>query len=120
MGKWKKSSEALKERFAMIVEGLGGVEQRQMFGYPCAFANGYLFFGLHEENMILRLDEADREAFLKKTGSHLFEPMAGRPMREYVVIAPKWQKSSAQLKRWLSRSLSYVRGLKPKTKRRSK
>jgi len=60
------------------------VSRRKMFGYPAAFANGNLFIGLHQNDFIMRLSEEDRTRFRAEYGERIFEPMKGRPMREYV------------------------------------
>lgn len=58
---WQKSSPELIARFDACLPDDPLVERRQMFGYPCAFVNGNMFVGLHEQNLIMRLDEAGRE-----------------------------------------------------------
>jgi TfoX/Sxy family transcriptional regulator of competence genes len=73
-----------------------------------------MFAGLHQEDMILRLGEADRAQLLKRPGAKLFEPMPGRPMREYVVVPPPLLDSETQLNTWLEKALTYTRSLPPK------
>lgn len=58
---WQKSSPELIARFGACLPDDPLIERRQMFGYPCAFVNGKMFVGLHEENLIMRLDEVGRE-----------------------------------------------------------
>lgn len=78
-----------------------------MFGYPAAFTGGKLFAGLHQENFIIKLSEADRRR-LSALGAQPFEPMPGRRMREYVVLPPSVLSDRTALQRWLLRSLAYV------------
>ena len=85
---WKKSSTALVEAFHPALPGDGRVERRQMFGYPCAFVNRNMFTGLHEENLVVRLDADARAELLRVKGARAFEPMPGRVMREYVAVPP--------------------------------
>jgi TfoX/Sxy family transcriptional regulator of competence genes len=115
MPKWSKSSAGLVETFSAAVKPLQGAEQRKMFGYPCAFFNGHMFAGLHQENMILRLDPPDRAEFLSLPGARAFEPMAGRPMREYVVVPPEIVASPSALAPWLEKAVSYAGALPEKT-----
>src|SRR3989442_2029665 len=82
MPKWRRAPDALIQQFGRAVEGLPGVESRKMFGYPAVFVNGNMFAGLFHDSMILRLNAEDRDTF---PGAAPFEPMPGRPMREYVV-----------------------------------
>lgn len=89
-----------------------------MFGYPCAFVNGQMFAGLHQENMVLRLSEEDRRQFLQLEGARIFEPMPGRMMREYVVVPPCVLERFSTLRQWGNRSLQFAQSLKPKQAKR--
>ncbi|HEX4802094.1 MAG TPA: TfoX/Sxy family protein [Myxococcaceae bacterium] len=111
---WRKSSEALVQRFSQLVPPDPRVERRQMFGYPAAFAGGNLFMSLFEESMIFRLAEPQRAKLLSVPGSRLFEPMPGRPMREYVVLPDAMVGDAEAVRRWAARALEYALSLPPK------
>ncbi|HET7089833.1 MAG TPA: TfoX/Sxy family protein [Anaerolineae bacterium] len=117
MPKFKPAPEAVVTLFHAAITGLPDVESRKMFGYPCAFINGQMLTGVYEDRIMLRLSEQDRAQFLKLPGAKLFEPMPGRPMREYVELPSSIMSSPSQLKRWLKRGLAYVGTLPPKTKK---
>lgn len=85
-GKWQHAPQELITIFLEAVKYLPEAETCKMFGYPCAFVNGQMFTGPHQDPMILRLSEADRAIFRALDGAHPFEPMPGRPMREYSVV----------------------------------
>src|SRR5438876_140334 len=97
MPSFAKSPPALVERFGQIVAAMPLAEPRQMFGYPAAFANGQMFASLFGDSFILRLPEAERAAFIERYHSRQFEPMPGRPMREYVVVPPSLLKAGQEL-----------------------
>jgi hypothetical protein len=42
---WRKSPDALVEKFSQIVPPDPRVERRKMFGYPAAFVGGNMFIG---------------------------------------------------------------------------
>jgi TfoX/Sxy family transcriptional regulator of competence genes len=86
-----------------------------MFGYPAGFVNGNMFMGLFQDDMILRLPESQRQEFLKVDGAKIFEPMPGRPMREYVAVPPRVMANQKELASWVSRALEYGASLKPKS-----
>ena len=111
--KWQKSPQELIDLFVRVMPGLPAV-QRQMFGYPAGFINGNMFMGLFQNDMILRLPETEREEFLKIDGARIFEPMAGRPMREYVAVPARLMKDHKRLGLWVSRSRDYGASLEPK------
>jgi TfoX-like protein len=116
--KWRKSSEALVRTFERIVPDEPRVERRKMFGYSAAFVGGNLFMSLFQDSVVLRLPEDDRTSFLRIDGSSAFEPMPGRPTREYVVAPPAMVARPASLTPWIRRSLDYARSIPPKAAKR--
>ena len=110
---WRKAPAELKERFEAAVAGIEGLEQRQMFGYPAGFIGGNMTTGLHQESWIVRLPEAERQERLD-AGWSVFEPMPGRPMREYVALPDEVAADPDQARAWVERAAAYVRGLPPK------
>ncbi len=117
---WKKSSEALVATFADALPADARAERRSMFGYPCSVVNGHLFAGLHEDRMMVRLDAAARAELLAIDGARVFEPMQGRPMKEYVVLPPSILTDRGALRGWTARAFSYALTLPPKAKARKK
>ena len=110
---WRRSPEELIERFAEAVAGVEGLEQRKMFGYPAAFVDGNMTTGLHQDSWIVRLPEDVRRERLE-AGWSTFEPMAGRPMREYVALPDEVIVDRDEMRAWVERAVEYVRGLPPK------
>jgi TfoX/Sxy family transcriptional regulator of competence genes len=117
-GGWRKSPPDLVERFEATMAPLAGTSLRKMFGYPAAFAgNGHMFTGLHEDRWMIRLPD-DARAELAAAGATPFEPMPGRPMREYLVLPAELLADAEALQRWLDRSLAYTESLPAKPKKR--
>jgi TfoX/Sxy family transcriptional regulator of competence genes len=110
--KWKKSPATLVAMFDDVAPKGAGVERKKMFGYPCAFANRQLFIGLHQDNMVLKLGDKDRDAFIQKYAAEIFSPMPGRTMREYVVVPHKLFTKKPELRKWIGKSLAYVQARK--------
>ena len=101
------------ERFAEAVEGIEGVELRKMFGFPAAFLNGNMVAGLHQDTFMVRLpDDVRAERFVE--GWSAFEPMPGRPMREYVALPPDVAADAGATRGWIERAAAHVRTLPPK------
>lgn len=84
---WKKSPPELVRLFDELIPKMADVGRRPMFGYPAAFADGYLFAGLFEDHMLLRLG-AHMDAF-RAIGGMPFEPRAGRPMTGFLAGAAR-------------------------------
>ena len=114
--RWKKSPPELIARFDAALPCDTRVHRRVMFGCPCAFVNGHLFAGLHQDSLFVRLAAGDREALLARPGASRFEPVPGRQMAEYVVVPGT--TSRPQLAKWLILGLEYAASLAPKQSRR--
>jgi hypothetical protein len=69
-----------------------------MFGSPAGFVNGNVFMGPHQHNMVLRLPDSPRAGLLAMEGAATFEPIAGRAMKEYVVVPPSLPSKAAKAK----------------------
>jgi TfoX/Sxy family transcriptional regulator of competence genes len=108
---WRKSPPELVALFDSVVPHKPGVVAKPMFGYPACFVNGHMFMGLHQENMIVRLSEEDRAEALKVEGSRIFEPMPGRPMKEYVALAPTVLQNRDGVRAWTARAFAYAGAL---------
>lgn len=116
--KWQPASAQMVRIFEIAMQAVPGahddVQVRPMFGCPSAFIHGHMFAGVFQDTIFLRLSAADRADFLLLQDAAPFEPIAGRPMREYVVAPPSLLKSHARLVKWLGRSLAYANSLPAK------
>jgi TfoX/Sxy family transcriptional regulator of competence genes len=111
----QKSPPELIDLFHAVMPGPPATG-RKMFGYPAGFVNGNMFIGLFQEEMILRLPENARHELLKVSGAKQFEPMPGRPMKEYVSLPKSLMDNRKELKTWIAKALEYGTSLKPKSK----
>jgi TfoX/Sxy family transcriptional regulator of competence genes len=118
-GKWKKSPPELIAAFDAAIAGKPGVERRQMFGYPSAFLKGNLLAGLFQDQMMVRLSEADRAKATVEAAARPFAP-GGRPMREYVVLPPEIVADKRKLDAWLKRAIAFVGTLPAKKPKKPK
>jgi TfoX/Sxy family transcriptional regulator of competence genes len=112
--RWTKSPPALIEAFDAALPDDPRVERRAMFGYPAAFANGHLFTGLHQDDWMVRLGEAERAKLLALPGAKPFEPTPGRRMREYAVLPAAIAAERRAARRWVAKALAYVGALPAK------
>ena len=120
MKKWEKSPKELIELFNKILPDSEVIEKRQMFGYPSSFINRNMFMGLFGDQLFIRLSESDRDEFLKLDEAKLFEPMAGRPMKEYVMIPASLLKDTTTLNEWIEKSFVYTASLPPRSSMKRK
>jgi TfoX/Sxy family transcriptional regulator of competence genes len=87
-----------------------------MFGYPCAFVNGHLFCGLHQDGVIVRLSETRRNALVAK-GASVFEPTPGQATKEYVVVPAAIAADREKLRALLSDALAHASSLAPRPRK---
>src|SRR5579885_2635105 len=120
MPKWRKASDRAVARFDALVPRDARVERRQMFGYPAAFLGGNLMISLFQDDLLLRLDEDSCRELLEEPEARTFEPMPGRPMKQYIVAPPSLVEDDAAIRRWIARAMAYVATLPPKGKKPSK
>lgn len=115
-----KSPPELVELFARVAPSGPNITVRKMFGYPACFVNGNMASGLHGASLIVRLAGEDRGRLLQEEGASLFEPMAGRPMKEYVVVPERFLADEAALEEWIANAVAYVSTLPPKDEKAGK
>ncbi|OGO30074.1 MAG: hypothetical protein A2Z29_06595 [Chloroflexi bacterium RBG_16_56_11] len=117
---WKKASPSLIELLEKTVVKYP-CDRRFMFGSPTFFINNNMFAGVHQDTVILRLSEADRQRiYARYPDVKPFTPMAGRPMKEYAALPENIVKNAAVFGEWLGRSFDFTRSLPPKKSGRKK
>lgn len=119
MPKMPRPDEATKEFFHAVMPDAPGVSVRPMFGQLAAFVNGNMFMGIFGSDVFVRLSEADR-AQIAEAGGGPFEPMPGRPMREYAVLPPVWRDEPDRVRDWAARALDLAEELPPKAPKATK
>lgn len=116
-----KKAPAAKQTFAMEkadpallarVEALMPeypVYRRPMFGVVSWFveANAALLGCVWGESLNLRVGAEDARALIDAGKATPFDPMGGRPMREYVLV-PASTLRPAQLRAWIERALAFT------------
>ena len=116
---WRKPAPELVARFHEAVTGIEGLEVRKMFGFPAAFIGGNMTAGLHRDAFMVRLADEDRAARLA-VGWATFEPIPGRPMREYVTLPAEVTADVDATRHWVERAAAYVRTLPRKAPKPSR
>ena len=88
---------------------------------PYTSLNGNMFSILlsPEGRMALRLPETEREKFLKKYKTALFEAY-GTVMKEYVAVPDALLQKTSELQKYFRVSYEYARTLKPKPTRKKR
>jgi hypothetical protein len=78
----------------------------KMFGMPTLKSGGKAFAGLHGEAMVFKLGGKEHAEALGLAGARLFDPMGGRPMKEWVEVpathAARWAVLARAALRYVS------------------
>jgi hypothetical protein len=94
--------------------------ERKGAANPYTSLNGHMFTYLNPSgSLALRLPPEEREKFLKRYKTKLFEAY-GAVMKEYVTVPDSLLKNTKELQKYFALSYEYVGSLKPKpTKKKS-
>jgi hypothetical protein len=94
--------------------------ERKGAANPYTSLNGHMFTYLNPSGILaLRLPEKEREEFLEKYKTTLFEAY-GAVMKEYVTVPDSLLKKTRELRKYLELSYAYIQTLRPKpTKKKS-
>lgn len=107
------------ELYEKLIKTIPEIE-RKGAANPYTAINGNMFtLLLQSKSLAIRLPKAEREEFLKKHKTRLFEAY-GAVMPEYVAVPDSLLKDTRTLQKYLQISYEYARTLKPKpTKKKS-
>ncbi len=82
---------------------------------PYTAINGNMYSSVSKADVIgLRLSKDDRDTFLARYDTTLFEGVPGHFMKEYVAVPPALHGDTRTLRRWFRKSHAYASSLKPK------
>jgi hypothetical protein len=108
---------AYDEKFAArIQKALGprkGLVAKQMFGGIAFLLNGNMCVGIHKDELIVRLDPGATAAALSKPHTRVFD-LTGRPMKGWILVAPKGIATDARLAKWIAIAVTYAGALPAK------
>lgn len=107
--------EILAERIRKALARKKGIEEKKMFGGICFMLNGNMLVGVWKESLIVRLGEEQGEVALLEPHVKEFD-ITGRPMKNWVLVAPNGIEEDDQLKGWIQRGVKFVGKLPAKEK----
>jgi TfoX/Sxy family transcriptional regulator of competence genes len=109
----KQASDKTVELYEALLATLPEVE-RKGDANPYTSLNGNMFTLLHQsQTLAIRLPPDEREKFVKKYKTTLFEAY-GAVMKEYVRVPESLLGKTGELARYLEISHEYAKTLKPK------
>src|SRR5580704_16719680 len=115
----RKKQASTVELYEALIRTLPKVE-RKGDANPYTSLNGNMFTLLHQsQTLAIRLPTEEREKFLKKYKTTLFEAY-GAVMKEYVRVPDDLLGKTGELRKYLAISYEYAKTLKPKPTTRKK
>ena len=103
--------------YEKLIAATPGIE-RKGATHPYTSLNGNMFSCLHPPgSLALRLPENEREKFLRKYNTTLFESY-GVVQKEYVTVPDRLLQNTKELHKYFAMSYEYVRTLRPKTSKK--
>lgn len=82
----EKPNATTVQYYEQALPGDARVQKGQMFGHPCAFVNGNMFFGTFGQSVVARVGETRAAVIAGEGKLRIFTPMDGRAWREYLQI----------------------------------
>ncbi len=106
--------EGLAQRIRAVLHARSDVEDKQMFGGIAFLIGGNMACGVIGDELIVRMEREDAARLLEDEPSTREFDMTGRPMRNWVVVAPEAIAADDDLERWVRRGEEFAAGLPPK------
>ena len=75
--------------------------------------NRNMCFGIHHDSLVIRTDEESAKKALENKHVRVFD-ITGRPMKGWIMVANEGLKKKADLEKWTSLAINYVKTLPKK------
>ena len=111
---WEKPSAELSRILDEAAQPFPAIERRKMFGCPAFYINGNMFAGVYGQQLFLRLPPEARASLASELAAKPFEPIAGRPMKEYVAMPKAVWADQQALDDWMRQSVEFVSSMPAK------
>ena len=100
----------LEDRIDRLVERLGDVTKKRMFGGVGYLLSGNMCFGIHKESLVVRTSPERAEELLKSEYVSPFD-ITGKPMKGWLLVSPDAVETEEQLLDMLKLGIKHVRTL---------
>lgn len=90
-----------------------GLSEKKMFGGLAFLLNGNMCCGVHNDEMIVRLDPAQTEQTLRERHTRIFD-LSGKPMKGWILVQTGGLKTEAALAKWIEIGFAYASSLPAK------
>ncbi len=119
--KWPNMDKELEERIDGLV-GAMPLRRKKMFGTSAWFleSNDQMIAGVWGDGIMVRVGETDAGTLMESGEAEQFDPMGGRPMREYVYLDSARIAEDSDLVEWVERAAAFTSSMPAKKKKSRK
>jgi TfoX/Sxy family transcriptional regulator of competence genes len=105
--------EALAARVRHVLDEQDDVTERKMFGGLAFMVRGHMCCGVIGDDLVLRVGAEAADAALDEPHTRPMD-FTGRPMKDYVYVAPDGASTEGALRRWIDLALAFTTELPPR------
>lgn len=105
--------QGLVERIREYLDNKVEVVERKMFGGLAFMTRAYMFVGVVDDRLMVRVGPENYAHALTKPHVYLMD-FTGKPMTGYVYVNEQGFESDAALHQWIQVALNFVNGLPEK------
>ena len=119
--KWPDMDKGLEERIDGLMASMP-VRRKKMFGTSAWFmeSNDQMFAGVWADGVMVRIGQEESLSLIQSGSAESFDPMGGRPMKEYVYVNGEKIAEDSELVDWLERAAGFASTLTAKVKKPKK
>ncbi len=119
--KWPEMDKELEERIDGLVAALP-LHRKKMFGTSSWFldSNEQMVAGVWGDGIMVRTGQEEAGSLIESGEAESFDPMGGRPMREYVFLNADKIAEDGELVEWVERATGFTSTLPAKKKKARK
>ncbi|MGA9048482.1 MAG: TfoX/Sxy family protein [Dehalococcoidia bacterium] len=103
----------LEDRIDRLIDRLGQVDKKKMFGGIGYLMHGNMCFGIHKESLIVRTSPEKAKELLKNEYISPFD-ITGKPMKGWLLVSPDAVETDDQLLDMLRIGVSFAKTLPKK------
>jgi hypothetical protein len=105
--------EVLAQRIRAALSDVRKLTEKKMFGGISFLVGGNLACGVSGPSLMVRIGRGDVAAALAQPTVRPLD-MAGRPMKDWVLVEPAGLQSADDVQRWVDQGVAFAQSLPPK------
>jgi TfoX/Sxy family transcriptional regulator of competence genes len=103
-------NQDLEDKVDRLIDRIGEIAKKKMFGGIGYLINGNMCFGIHKESLVLRTSPQKAEELLRSEYVTPFD-ITGKPMKGWVLVSPDVLETDDQLLDMLRLGVSFAEAL---------